>query len=156
MQWTQLHLALIHTPVVGVPFLLCLLGWGLYRRQAEMIRLAHGWMALLCAVSIGLKFTGDFAAESAGDRLAAVKTWVERHEQSADQATTGLFLLAISSSAGWFLARRRGSVPRWANGTVVLLGVGTAVLLARAAHLGGQIHHPEIRGDRGALEERHG
>lgn len=146
MQWTQLHLALNHLPVMGVPFLLALMIWGMLRRSAEILRLSHGWMVLLCALSIALKFTGDFAAEEARDRLSGSKAWVERHEQSADQATTGLFLLGVFSAVGWTIGRRPTGVPSWANWTSLTLGLITGVLVGRTAHLGGQISHPALRG----------
>ena len=145
MQWTQLHLALNHLPVMGVPFLLVLLMWGMFRRSTEIIRLSHAWIVLLCALSIALKFTGDFAAEEAKDRLSGSKVWMERHEQSADQATTGLFLLGVSSAVGWGIGRRREHMPTWANWTALGLGLMTGILLGRAAHLGGQISHPNLR-----------
>lgn len=148
MQWTQLHLALNHLPVMGVPFLLVLMMWGMFRRSAEILRLSHGWMVLLCILSIVLKFTGDFAAEEGAGRLSGSKVWVERHEQSADQATTGLFLLGVSSAVGWVVGRRRPSVPSWANWTSLGLGVVTVILVGRAAHFGGQISHPELRVER--------
>lgn len=131
---------------MGVPFLLALMMWGMLRRSAEILRLSHGWMVLLCALSIALKFTGDFAAEEAKDRLAGSKAWVERHEQSADQATTGLFLLGVCSAVGWTTGRRPTGVPSWASWTSLTLGLITGVLVGRAAHLGGLISHPTLRG----------
>jgi len=145
MNWTELHLALNHIPVIGVPFLLVLVGWGLLLRSGEIVRLAHGWLVLLSAVSIALKFTGDFAADQAKDRLAPAQAHVERHEQSADQATTGLFVLGVVSAVALFAGRRKPQPPGWAGILVLVVGLTTCVLLARTAHAGGQIGHPELR-----------
>jgi len=145
VQWMQLHLALNHVPVVGGPFLLLLLAWGLFRSSAEILRLAHAWILLFAVISIGLKFTGDFAADSDKERLAPLRVWVERHEQSADQATTGLFLMGLSSAVGLVAGRRRENPPTWSTGITLGIGLLTSVLVGRAAHFGGQIGHPELR-----------
>jgi hypothetical protein len=149
MTWTQLHLALNHVPVIGAPFLMCLLAWGLWRRSAEILRLAHGWLVLFSILSIGLKFTGDFAAEEAETRLKPLAAHVERHEQAADQAATGLFVLGLISTAGLVAGRRKPHPPGWASLLVLVVGVLTCVLLARTAHFGGQISHPELRDTHG-------
>ncbi len=152
MQWTQIHLALNHVPVVGGPFLLLLLAWGLFRQSAEILRLAHAWILVFALISIGLKFTGDFAADSQKERLVPLRVWVERHEQSADQATTGLFLMGLSSAVALVAGRRRANPP--AGSTWITLGIGvlTCVLVGRAAHFGGQISHPELRGPVGNVQ----
>ena len=106
MDWTHLHLALNHVPVVGTPFLLLLLAWGWWRGSAEVTRLALWWFVGLAVLSIALKFTGDFAGEQAGPKLDPVRAFVERHEQSADQATTAVFLLGLSAALATFLGRR--------------------------------------------------
>ena len=152
MTWTQLHLALNHIPVIGAPFLLCLLGWGLWRRNAEILRLALGWLILFAILSVAIKFTGDFAAEDAGSRLAPLKPHVDRHEQAADQATTGLFLLGVASTVGLVAGRRKPLPPAWACVLVLGIGILTSVLLARTAHLGGEIGHPELRDARDQAE----
>jgi hypothetical protein len=145
MTWTQLHLALNHIPVIGAPFLMCLLAWGLWRRSAEILRLALVWLILFSILSIAIKFTGDFSAEEAGPRLAPQKPRVERHEQAADQATTGLFLLGVASVVGLVAARRKPRPPHWACLLVLIVGILTCILIARTAHFGGQIGHPELR-----------
>lgn len=145
MTWTELHLAVNHIPVIGAPFLLCLLGWGWWRRSAEILRLAQGWLVLLSILSIALKFTGDFAAEEAAGRLAPAKAYVQSHEEAADQAATGLFLLGVVSAVGLLAGRRRTHPPAWAILLILAVGLLTCALLVRAAHLGGRIGHPELR-----------
>lgn len=71
----------------------------------------------------------------------------EAHEQSADQATTGVFLLGIVAGIGLFLGRKGRSTPKWVYPATLILALVTFGLMARAANLGGQIRHTEIRGD---------
>lgn len=145
MDWIQLHLALNHLPVVGVPVLVVFLiaGWG--RRSPEVIRLTLWSFTLLSAAAIAIKFTGDFAAEQASARLALVKDYVARHEEAGDQVTAAVFFLGLASALAVFVSRRGRPQPAWILALVVMLGLLTASLYARTAHSGGQISHPELR-----------
>lgn len=145
MDWVHLHLALNHVPVVGTPFLLALLLWGWFRGSAEIVRLSLGWTLLFSAVSIALKFTGDFAVEAAGPRLDTVRGLVHAHEQSADQAATAIFLNGIAAGVALFTGRRGQPVARWALALSAALGLASCVLLARTANLGGKVSHPSLR-----------
>ena len=145
MSWTHLHLALNHVPVIGTPFLLLLLAWGWARGSDEIKRLALGWLVPFAVLSIALKFTGDFAAEESAGRLDPLREYVERHEQAADQATTGVFLLGLAAALALWLGRRGRPIPAWSLTLVAVLGLATALLLARTANLGGQIAHPHLR-----------
>jgi hypothetical protein len=145
MTWSHLHLALNHVPVLGAPFLLLLLVWGCWKRSRELVRTSLWWFVGFAVLSIALKFTGDFAAEEGVDRLKPHSAFVNAHEQSADQATTGVFLLGIVSAVAVFLGRAGRNTPRWAIGTVIVLALATSLLMGRTANLGGRINHPELR-----------
>ena len=104
MNWVHLHLALNHIPVLGALFGALLLAVGLVRRSDELQRVSLWALALLAAVTIPIKFTGDFASEALApkDGIPARVTFEEKmlnaHEQAADQATTGVFLLCTLGS----------------------------------------------------------
>lgn len=150
MNWVHLHLALNHVPVLGALFGALLLLVGFIRRSEELQRVSLWALALLAAVSIPIKFTGDFASETLaepGDARLAVKLdpkQLSAHEQAADQATTGIFLLGLVAAAGLFAARGGQPLPKWAVTTSLVLAVATFLLMARTANLGGQLRHPEI------------
>jgi len=149
MDWIQLHLALNHVPVVGVPLtvMTLVIGWG--RRSRDIICLALWTLVLLSAAAIAIKFTGDFAAEQSATQLVPVQKLVSAHEQAGDQATTGVFLLGLAATLALFLTRR-GALRHWSIVLVMLLGLVASLLYARSAHSGGQISHPELRsGDPG-------
>ncbi len=145
MDWTHLHLALNHVPVLGTPFLLGLLLWSWARRQAVTLRFCLWLFVVLAAASIAIKFTGDFAAEKLAVNPAFDKVLIERHEQSADQATTGVFLMGIAAAVVLFISRRGRTTPAWSLGVLALLALATFALMARTANFGGHIRHPEIR-----------
>ena len=145
MNWTHLHLALNHLPVLGVPFVVVLLAWGWVFRKREVVRVAVLWMVLVSGVAIAVKFTGDFAVDVDPKRMSEVRAYVDRHEESADQATTAVFVLGIVAAVALYLGRGERVQPSWMLGLLVALGIGTSGMYARSANLGGQINHPELR-----------
>jgi uncharacterized membrane protein len=110
-----------------------------------VVRTALWWFIGFAAFAIALKFTGDFARDETADRLRPVATLVNTHEQSADQATTGVFLLGLAAAAAVFLGRRDRAIPAWTLIVVFVLGLATSILMARTANLGGRINHPDLR-----------
>lgn len=145
MDWVHLHLALNHLPVLGTPFLLLLMLWSWWRKQTVTGRLSLWLFVALSAVSIAVKFTGDFAWESVEKQPGFDPALIERHEQSADQATTGVFFLGIAAAVALFVSRAGRATPVWARATVAVIALATCLLMARTANFGGHIRHPEIR-----------
>ncbi len=143
MDWTHLHLALNHIPVLGPPFLLVMLLWSWARGEARTLRFCLTLCIALAALSIAIKFTGDFAAEKAIPGVE--RTWIEHHEQTADQASTGVFLTGLAAGLARWLSRKGRTAPTWSIVIVIVLTVSTLALMARTANSGGQIRHPEIR-----------
>ncbi len=147
MDPVHLHLALNHVPVLGTVFVALVLGVAMARRNGEFVRLGLWAGVVLAAVSVGIKFTGDAAWED-------LRPWpqpydgprVERHEQAADQATTGVFLTGLVAGIAVFRARRRAVPGTGSAAVVVVLLLVTFGLMARTANLGGQLRHPQLRG----------
>ena len=148
MDAVHLHLALNHVPVLATAFVAAALAVSLWRKNSEFVRLGLWAAVLLSVASIAIKFTGDAAWDD-------LRPWpqpydgarVERHESAADQATTGVFVAGVAAAVVLFLARRRPEVSAAQAGTVVALLLVTFVLMARTANLGGQLRHPQLRGD---------
>lgn len=145
MDWIHLHLALNHVPVLGTLFICLLLITAATKKDENLKRLSLWWSVALMLISIPLKFTGDFAAEQAGKEPWLIKTLVQAHEQAADQATTGIFFMGIAAIMTLIFARNGKPVTTWGLMLTLVLGLLTFVLMARAANLGGQIRHSEIR-----------
>jgi hypothetical protein len=145
MDWIHLHLALSHIPVLGPLFLLVFLGWSLVKRDRNALRFSFQLFVALAAVSIAIKFTGDFAAETVERWRDVDAAMVARHEQRADQAAMAVFLTGLAAGTGLIFARRGREIPRWLVMVTAMLAVITLVLMARTANVGGHIRHPEIR-----------
>ena len=145
MNWVHLHLALNHIPVLGTLFVGILLATALVKRNKELTRLSLVWFVALTIVSLPIKFTGDFAYTAVVDSEWLSTDRVASHEQAADQATTGMFLLGLVAALGLFRGRGRRSIPRWLIAATAILAMVTFALMARTANLGGQLRHEEIR-----------
>jgi hypothetical protein len=81
------------------------------------------------------------------------KALIDRHEESADQATAGVFFMGIAAAVALVLSRKGRPTPAWSLALLSVLAFATFALMARTANFGGHIRHPEIRP---ANEEHHG
>lgn len=146
MDWVHLHLALNHLPVVGVLFVFGLLLLGVCRGSEELKRLSLQLAVGLFVASMLVKTTGEQSASKLfPDPTEATKAMIVAHEDSADRAVTGAFLLAGFAVAGLYRSRKSKALPSWSVVGCLVLGLFTIVLLAMSANLGGKIAHPEIR-----------
>jgi hypothetical protein len=145
MNWMHVHLALNHVPVLGPAFVALFYTAALVAKHRRAQRFCLWVLVALCVVTIPIKFTGDFAMEEASQRADVDPRFVNAHEETADQATTGAFLLGIAAAAALVVSRGGRAVPKWAHAAVLLLAAATFLLMARAANSGGVIRHPELR-----------
>lgn len=144
MNWPYLHLALNHVPVLGSVFLLLMMLVAVFRRSEELRRISLWGVVALTLVAIPIKFTGDAAERAVKGMPGFDGQLIEHHEQSADQATTAIFLAGVTAAVALWIARGGRPVPRWSTLLVLTLLLVTAGLMARAANSGGKIRHPEI------------
>ncbi len=145
MNWVHLHLALNHIPVLGTLFIGILFVIGVVKQSPEIMRLSLIAFVALTVISIPIKFTGDFAYESTAEADWMPGDIAQAHEQAADQATSAIFLLGLVSMFGLYLGRAGRQLPLWLLAMTLVLTVITFFLMARAANLGGQLRHEEIR-----------
>jgi hypothetical protein len=142
MNWAQLHLGLVHFPIVGAFFTLVIFAVALIYRSDLLFRTVCG-LTVFCALAAAASyFSGGEAFELMKDQFDT--DVVERHALVA----RGAFLLYTLGGAGAFVALLQelqeepaSPVLRW-----TLLGVNAVVfgVLLWAAHLGGLIRHPEL------------
>ena len=144
MNWPHVHLALNHVPVLGTVFIFLLLVVGLLKRSAEIKKLALQGFVLLTIVTIPIKMTGDFAAETQAAKSGWDKSLVLKHEESADQATAAIFVLGLAALAGLIMSRKKRELPRWVVYVTLVLSLVTIALMVRTAQAGGLINHPEL------------
>jgi nicotinamide riboside transporter PnuC len=151
------HLAINHLPVMGVFLVMLLLGYALVSGRGELYGVCLGTLMLLALATVPVFFTGrsadsalmDFTSEY-DDKLIHV------HEAAAKIAFIGIGVLGVIALVALWFGRRLPHVSRGVASCVFVLVVVETVLMARAANLGGNIRHPEIRASGAAAESDHG
>jgi uncharacterized membrane protein len=138
----HLHLLLNHVPTVGFAVGIGLFLAGLFRQSGDLRRIGLETLYIVALLAIPAYLTGNAAhfalqtrgAELAGDVIAA-------HQ---DAAMLALILMEITGAVAWFALWR---FRQWTVPAVLVLSLVTFGLMARAASIGGEIGHPEIRAD---------
>lgn len=144
MNGAQLHLLLNHVPVIGIPLIVLILAAGTLARSAPVLRLGLGLAVLVAVVSIGTFVSGEPAEEVVESVAGISKADIERHEGAARPAMAGIAALGLVAAAGLVALRRPPAAERLAW-SALALGLVVASWLAWTAHLGGLIHHSELR-----------
>jgi len=145
MNAPHLHLLLNHIPVLGTAFGLGLLGFALLRKSDELKKAALGFFLVTALFSVPAYLSGE-PAEDVVEPLAGVsKPIVERHEEAAGMAFTGIVVLGAGALAGLIMFRGSKTVPAWFGSVVLAISLLVGGLMAWTANLGGQIRHTEIR-----------
>ncbi len=138
------HIVLVHVPVVGALFALTTLALAVSLRSGVLFRLGSGFV-VACALTAGAAyFSGGEAYELMKPDVETAL--VESHAVIGRAALLASVLTGVVALVG-LLQELQGEQPppalRWgltfASGAVVWL-------MAWAAHLGGRIRHPEVRG----------
>lgn len=157
MNAAQIHLALNHFPIAGVGLGFLLLLVAAVSRKEEWAK--AGWLVCLLAALAALPvfFSGEPAEELVHSLPGVSDEVMHQHEALARWALASMVLLGLLALGGWVVLPR---TPRWSRPWLLASlawALASSLLLARTAHLGGQIHHPELRGETTGqpLEEHH-
>ncbi|MFI5234660.1 MAG: hypothetical protein ACHQXA_03025 [Gemmatimonadales bacterium] len=152
MNWSPAHFHLLvnHLPILGAPFVLLLLLWGMLARSRDLTRAAL-WLTLPLALA---GFVADQSGDSAKHALRSA-SWVERplveeHEHRADLAEIGLYAAAAAGVLALWWGRTRPA-DRWPAGLTAAVLFVAALLAAWTGLAGGVIRHTEIRTEVPAL-----
>jgi hypothetical protein len=142
MSAVQLHLGLVHFPVVGAFFSLALFALALIYRSDLLFRVGCGFTVFCALAAAASYFSGGEAFELM--ELELDSDVVEEHALVA----RGAFLLYTLGGVGALVALLQelqeeptGPLLRWA---LLLVNAVVFGVLLWAAHLGGLIRHPEI------------
>jgi uncharacterized membrane protein len=141
----HVHLLLNHVPTVGFGLALVLFAVALARKNDDLKRVALGMFFGVAVVAIATYLSGAAGEAVVKDLPDVSQTAIRAHE---DAALLAFVFMEITGFFAWLALwqwRRVSKLAAWNLPTVVVLSVVTFGLMARAAELGGEIHHPEIR-----------
>lgn len=114
-------------------------------KSDDLKRASLGIFFFIALLAIPTFVTGT-AAELALQKTPGVpKSTVEAHETAAFE---GLWVMELTGALSWFglwQYRRMSRLPQGTLTAVLLAGLLTFGLMTRAANIGGEIRHPEIR-----------
>ena len=153
MNLAHVHLLLNHVPTVGFGVGLGLLVLSLVGRSHDDLKRASLIVLFVVAILTIPAFFSGKAAEAVLRGTGANPAFppgvlpnaIGRHEDAALLAFT---LMEITGGFAWLALwqwRGRARLPQWNLSVVLLLSIATFGLMARAATIGGDINHPEIR-----------
>jgi uncharacterized membrane protein len=145
----HLHLLLNHVPTVGSIAALGLLLVALVRRDESLKRAGLEVLFVIAVVTLPVYMSGAAAHLKLRDQpeMEISDNAIRVHQ---DAALAGFTVTELAGFVAWIAlwqSRRRGSAARGLVPAVTLLSIVALVLMARAANLGGEIRHPEIRID---------
>ena len=154
MDPAHLHLLLNHVPTVGFVIGLILFVSSLIARNAELKRASLVIFVGIALVTIPTYVSGNAAEEVLCEGGAKAPTCVDpgvshsliqTHEGAALLAFTAIILTGAFAWLGLWQIRRTSRAENWNLAVILLLSLVAFGLAARAANIGGEIRHPEIR-----------
>ena len=139
------HLAINHLPVAGLFLVLLLLFYALIRGRGELYGVSLGAIVFLALATVPVFFTGRGADTVMMEVPDVDDKLVHLHEEAAELAFIGIGVLGAIALAVMWLGRKLPHISRGMAALMLVLTLAETLLLARAANLGGNIRHPEIR-----------
>ncbi len=143
----HLHLLLNHVPTVGATVALGLLLVALIRRDEPLQRAGLEVLFVIAVLTLPVYLSGVAAHQKLRDQPEISDTAIRVHH---DAALAGFTVTEFAGFVAWvalWQSRRRSRPARGIVPAVTLLSIVALALMARAATLGGEIRHPEIRTD---------
>jgi hypothetical protein len=142
----HIHLLLNHFPTIATLVALGLMLLSFVRKNDHLTKVALEVLFLIALVTMPVYVTGQAAAEALKGQAGVSAEAIVTHN---DAALGSFIMMEITGFLAWLALWRMRRIGRPTNGltyTVFVLTVLTVAAITRAANLGGDIHHPEIKG----------
>lgn len=142
----QIHLAVNHLPVFAALFATAALAAAVITRRSDARTLGLGLAVFAALSALPAYLSGEGAEDAVEHRAGVSETLIERHEDAAAWALGAMLAAGAVAAAGLAAARlRREDAARHLAVLSLIAALAASVVLARAAHFGGEIRHDEIR-----------
>jgi uncharacterized membrane protein len=152
MNLAHVHLLLNHFPTIGMIVGLGVFVMAIAARSDDLKRASLGIFFFIALLSIPTFATGTAARLALARTPGVSKAQIETHETAAFVA---LWFMELTGALAWWglwQYRRLSRVPRGTLAAVLTAGLVAFGLMTRAANIGGEIRHPEIRTGPAAVE----
>ncbi|GAB4041629.1 hypothetical protein [Spirosoma jeollabukense] len=137
------HLLVNHFPIVGSLLATIILGYGLVGRHEAIIQLSFGLFILMGIATLVTNQTGEGAEHYLKSIHALDRPRLRVHEEAADVANIGMYLIAVLSLL--MLSWQRVKQWRFLPTLIFIISLITCGLMANVGRLGGLIMHTELR-----------
>lgn len=153
MNPSQIHLALTHAPIILsiAGFVILLVSF--FTKNLVVRKTALYIILFAGIISIPVYFSGEGTEELIEDLPGISHDRIEEHEELAKFAFIAMLATGISALLGLLLFNKKSE--KAISVLTLVLALGTSVIMAQTAHLGGQISHSEIRND-GTINTKEG
>jgi hypothetical protein len=151
MDLTHIHLLLNHFPTIG-----SIIGGGLFvlaliTNSDELKRASLVVLLGIALISIPTYMSGNGAQERLKTDPGLSQSLIETHEGVAFE---GIAFMEVTGAFAWlglWQIRRLARIPKWNLALILVLTLVTLGLMTRAANIGGEIRHAEIRAGDGTV-----
>ena len=144
MNLAHVHLLLNHFPTVGFGVGLGLLLVSVIAKHDDLKRISLGIVFVIALLALPVYFSGNAAQDAVKTLPGVSESLIATHQ---DAALLAFVFMEMSGLVAWFALwefRRTSRAARWST-FALLFSIVTFALMARAANMGGEIRHPEIR-----------
>ncbi|WP_199774181.1 hypothetical protein [Salinibacter altiplanensis] len=141
------HLVLNHIPLLGLLFGTAMLGYGLWRNQADVQEASLGLLAVAGLATIAVYLTGEPAEEVVEGAVGVSHDALEAHEHFAWYGLVAGIATGVGALGALLYGTLHGRIVRWTVVGTLVLALASAGLIGYTANLGGKISHPELRAD---------
>ena len=141
----HIHLFLNHVPVVGGIGALMLLAWGLVKRSADVTVAALAALILVAVLTVPAFLAGDEARKRIEGLDGVSLPILHEHRDAAVAAMVGMLAAAAIAAAALFAWQTTHRYPMFAATAALVVGLAASILVVRAAELGGEVRHTELR-----------
>jgi len=134
-----------HFPTVGMIVGLGVFAVALMAKSDDLKRTSLGIFFFIALLTIPAFITGTSAKLALQKAPEVSKARIDTHETAAFEA---LWLMELTGALAWvglWQYRRLSRVPQGTLMAVLLVGLASFGLMSRAALIGGEIRHPEVR-----------
>jgi uncharacterized membrane protein len=151
MDLTHIHLLLNHFPTIGI-----IIGGGLFllslvTNSDDLKRASLVVLLGISLIAIPTYMSGNGAQAAIQSLPGVSKSLIETHEGAALVALAFMEVTGAFAWLGLWQFRRLARVPNWNLAVILVLTLVTLILMARAANIGGEIRHAEIRAGQGTV-----
>jgi hypothetical protein len=151
MDLAHIHLLLNHFPTIGNIIGGGLLLLALITKSNDLKRASLAVLLGIALISIPTYMSGNGAQDAIKSIPGISKSLIEEHESAA---LLGIALMEVTGAFAWLALwqyRRLARFPAWNMAVILILTLASFGLMARAANMGGEIRHAEIRAIQGKI-----